>query len=104
LNLLGIDFEDWYHPELIKKYHKHETFEPIVVNAIDKIIDWLRQNDTYATFFVVGELLELGMVQRERKGRSFELGVTPAFMEYFGIDADNQNELKAYLEQALTES
>ena len=58
MNLLGIDFEDWYHPELIKKYHKHETFEPIVVNAIDKIIDWLRQNDTYATFFVVGELLE----------------------------------------------
>ena len=39
MNLLGIDFEDWYHPELIKKYHKHETFEPIVVNAIDKIID-----------------------------------------------------------------
>ncbi|MEO2179702.1 MAG: SMC-Scp complex subunit ScpB [Methanobacteriota archaeon] len=52
----------------------------------------------------VGELLELGMVQRERKGRSFELCVTPAFMEYFGINADNQNELKAYLEQALTES
>ena len=52
----------------------------------------------------VGELLELGMVQRERKGRSFELSVTPAFMEYFGINANNQNELKAYLEQALTES
>ena len=44
------------------------------------------------------------MVQRERKGRSFELSVTPAFMEYFGINANNQNELKAYLEQALTES
>ena len=58
LNLLGIDFEDWYHPELIKKYHRLETYEPIVVNAIDKIIDWLHQNDTYATFFVVGELLE----------------------------------------------
>ena len=58
MNLLGIDFEDWYHPELIKKYHKQESFKPIIVNAIDKIIDWLRQNDTYATFFVVGELLE----------------------------------------------
>ena len=45
---------------------------------------------------------ELGMVQRERKGRSFELSVTEAFMEYFGINAENQNELKAYLEQALT--
>ena len=58
LNLLGIDFEDWYHPELIKKYHNRESFEPMIVNAIDKIIDWLRKNDTYATFFVVGELLE----------------------------------------------
>ena len=50
----------------------------------------------------VSELVELGMVQRERKGRSFELSVTEAFMEYFGINAENQNELKAYLEQALT--
>ena len=50
----------------------------------------------------VGELVELGMIQRNRKGRSFELNVTPAFMEYFGINADNQNELKSYLEQALT--
>ena len=50
----------------------------------------------------VSELVELGMIQRNRKGRSFELNVTPAFMEYFGINADNQNELKTYLEQALT--
>jgi chromosome segregation and condensation protein ScpB len=42
------------------------------------------------------------MIQRDRKGRSFELSVTQAFMEYFGINADNQNELKTYLEQALT--
>ena len=50
----------------------------------------------------MGELVEAGMIQRERKGRSFELSVTEAFMEYFGINAENQNELKAYLEQALT--
>ena len=50
----------------------------------------------------VGELVELGMIRRDRKGRSFELSVTEALMEYFGINADNQNELKAYLEQALT--
>ena len=50
----------------------------------------------------VSELVELGMVQRERKGRSFELSVTEAFMEYFGINAENQSELKAYMEQALT--
>ena len=52
----------------------------------------------------VTELLEVGMIQRNRKGRTFELSVTPAFMEYFGIDAQNQSEMKAYLEQALTTS
>ncbi len=58
MNLLGIDFEDWYHPELIRKHQKQKSIQPLIVNGIDKIIDWLRQNDTYATFFVVGELLE----------------------------------------------
>ena len=52
----------------------------------------------------VSELLDVGMIQRERKGRTFELSVTPAFMEYFGIDAQNQAEMKAYLEHALTMS
>ena len=52
----------------------------------------------------VSELLELGMIQRERKGRTFEISVTSAFMEYFGINAENQAEMKAYLEQALTSS
>ena len=50
------------------------------------------------------ELLELGMIQRERKGRSFELSVTSAFLEYFGIEAQNQSEMKAYLEKALSSS
>ena len=58
MNLLGIDFEDWYHPELIKKHQKQKSPEPMIINGIDKILDWLRVNDTYATFFVVGELLE----------------------------------------------
>jgi peptidoglycan-N-acetylglucosamine deacetylase len=58
LNLLGIDFEDWYHLELIKKHHNLKSPEPLIVNGINKIIDWLRKNDTYATFFVVGELLK----------------------------------------------
>ena len=58
MNLLGIDFEDWFHPELIKKNLKNEKKEPTVVNGIDKILDWLNKNDTLATFFVVGELFE----------------------------------------------
>ncbi len=59
MNILGIDFEDWYHPELIKKnITSNEKIEPSVIQGIDKILDWLRKNETLATFFVVGELLE----------------------------------------------
>ncbi|MFZ0184626.1 MAG: polysaccharide deacetylase family protein [Nitrosotalea sp.] len=58
MNLLGIDFEDWFHPELIQKHIAGLDKTPTVVNGIDKILDWLRKNETFATFFVVGELLE----------------------------------------------
>jgi len=58
LNLLGIDFEDWFHPELIQKVLTNEEKQPKVIQGLDKIIDWLNHHDTYATFFVVGELLE----------------------------------------------
>ena len=59
MNILGIDFEDWYHPELIKKNIKNEKHNPTVINGIDKILELLRKHDTLATFFVVGELLEI---------------------------------------------
>ena len=59
MNLLGIDFEDWFHPELIQRHITTKNNNPTVVNGIDKILDWLRKNETFATFFVVGELLEL---------------------------------------------
>ena len=59
MNLLGIDFEDWYHPELVQKYVKDKKHEPKMFKGIDKILDMLRKNDTLATFFVVGELLEI---------------------------------------------
>ena len=58
MNLIGIDFEDWYHPELVKKYVKDKTHEPLMHKGLDKIIELLRKNETLATFFVVGELLE----------------------------------------------
>jgi len=58
MNLLGIDFEDWFHPEYIKKHLTTSNNDPQVVNGIDKILDLLRIHDTYATFFVVGELIE----------------------------------------------
>jgi len=58
MNILGIDFEDWYHPELIQRNIAIKNPTPQVINGIDKILDWLRRNNTYATFFMVGELLQ----------------------------------------------
>ena len=58
MNLLGIDFEEWFHPELIQKYITKKDNNLSVVNGIDKILELLRKHDTYATFFMVGELLE----------------------------------------------
>jgi len=58
MNILGIDFEEWFHPELIKKYLSEKNYELKVSQGIDKIIELLRKNDTLATFFVVGEILE----------------------------------------------
>ena len=59
MNILGIDFEDWYHPELISPHVKKEERKPIIINSLDSILEWLRKNETYATFFVVGELLKI---------------------------------------------
>ena len=58
MNILGIDFEDWFHPELIQKYISKKDNQPKIIHGIDKILDLLRKKDTKATFFVVGELLE----------------------------------------------
>jgi polysaccharide deacetylase family protein (PEP-CTERM system associated) len=58
LNLLGIDFEEWYHPELVQPHIKDDKKKPQVFNGIDNILDWLRKNNTFATFFTVGEILE----------------------------------------------
>ena len=58
MNILGIDFEDWFHPELIQKYISKKDNQPKIVQGIDKILNLLRKKDTNATFFVVGELLE----------------------------------------------
>lgn len=58
LNILSIDFEDWYHPELIQRHLKNKKNTPSIIDGIEKILDLLRKNETFATFFVVGELLE----------------------------------------------
>jgi len=58
MNILGIDFEDWFHPELIQKAITSEKKEPKIIKGIDKILETLRMHNTFATFFVVGEILE----------------------------------------------
>lgn len=58
MNLLGIDFEEWYHIELVQKHFQLESPEKKIINGIDKILELLEKNNTFATFFVVGELLE----------------------------------------------
>jgi len=58
MNILGIDFEDWFHPELIQKSEFKIEKEPKVIEGIYKILELLRKKETKATFFVVGELLE----------------------------------------------
>ena len=58
MNILGIDFEDWFHPELIQKAELKIKKEPKVIEGIHKILELLRQKETKSTFFVVGELLE----------------------------------------------
>ena len=91
MNILGIDFEDWYHPELIKKNIKDEKHTATVINGIDKILELLRKHETSATFFVVGELLE---IQPEIFDKIIENGHEIAFhtMKHTRIDLPNRRE------------
>ena len=58
MNFLGIDFEDWYHPQLVESFIPPERKIPTMFNGIDKILELLRKTETRATFFVVGEILK----------------------------------------------
>jgi len=58
LNILGIDFEEWFHPELIQNVLTNEKKSFKIVNGLDKILELLRKCETSATFFMVGEILE----------------------------------------------
>ena len=58
MNLLGIDFEDWYHPQLVEPFVSDEKKIPTMHKGINKILDLLRKTDSKATFFLVGELLD----------------------------------------------
>mgnify|MGYP001495339632 CR=1 FL=1 len=57
-HLLGIDFEDWFHPQLIQPHIKNLKLEPKIDKGIGKILELLRKTETTATFFMVGDLLD----------------------------------------------
>ena len=96
MNLLGIDFEDWFHPELIQKKLTNEEKKPKVVEGIDKIIDWLNDNETYATFFVVGELLEY---EPEIFDKIIENGHEIGFHTMYHTRLDTKNFRKKFEEE-----
>jgi len=87
LNLLGIDFEDWYHPELMKPYISDKDKNPTVINGIDKILDLLRKNETLATFFLVGELL---LVKPELQDKILDEGHEIAFHTMYHTRLDSE--------------
>ena len=100
MNILGIDFEDWFHPQLIQKFLTNEKKEPKVINGIDKILEFLSNNNTYATFFMVGELLEK---KPELLDKILENGHEIAFhtMNHSRIDSQGfkekfEDEIKAF--------
>ncbi len=58
MNILGIDFEDWFHPQIIQKYVNSKKQTPRIVEGLDKILELLLTTNTFATFFIVGELIK----------------------------------------------
>ena len=58
MNLLGIDFEDWYHPQLVEPFVPKNKRIPTMFKGLDKILELLRKYNIKATFFLVGELIK----------------------------------------------
>ena len=50
--LLGIDFEEWFHPQLIQSYVSDLKKDFKISKGIDKILNLLDKYDTLATFFI----------------------------------------------------
>jgi len=96
LNLLGIDFEDWYHPELMKPYISDKDKNPTVINGIDKILDLLRKNETFATFFLVGELL---LVKPELQDKILDEGHEIAFHTMYHTRLDSEGYKEKFLDE-----
>ena len=44
MNILGIDFEEWYHPQLVQPFIKNLKHEPKIIEGITKILELLRKS------------------------------------------------------------
>ena len=99
LNLIGIDFEDWFHPELIQRHLTSKKNEPKVINGLDKILDLLRLTNTYATFFVVGELIKFKPEILDKiLGDGHEIG----FHTMYHTRLDSPNYKEKFLDEVLS--
>lgn len=61
MNFLSIDLEDWFHILGSKYYGEPDnwfTFPSIVVKETIKLLEFLENHDTHATFFLVGWICE----------------------------------------------
>ena len=100
MNLLGIDFEEWFHPELIKHTLGSEKKVFKVVNGLDKILELLNKRETYATFFVVGEILkEFPEILDKILGDGHEIGFHTMYhsrLDSEGFKNSFENELKEF--------
>ena len=54
-NALTIDLEDWYHPELVRKY-VHGIPKSQISDSANQIIRLLDKYDVKATFFILGDV------------------------------------------------
>ena len=52
MNLLGIDFEDWYHPQLVQPYVSKDKKIPVMFKGLEKILELLKKNNAKATFLL----------------------------------------------------
>lgn len=98
MNILGIDFEEWFHPQLVQNHLHGMKRIPSIVNGIDKTVDLLRKNDTYATFFVVGEILEHdSSIIDKIIGNGHEIGFHT--MRHNPLDSETKEKFSAEIQQ-----
>ena len=61
LNILTFDIEDWYHinyPQLDFKAYDEKEDHSSLLSAVKKILSFLKERNTKATFFILGRIAE----------------------------------------------